>query len=293
MKKLLAFAAGAALALGLAGCTGDLHDVEDPNKMEGSWFCYEVDTSKVTDDTINVIFNDGNGGNCQTVDIKGVQKTGSIHYLWAAATKSDAAVVSLREDNPDEGFGKDPGKLGVYVFTNSPVCYVYAWGDNTPNTDVAGGWPGKLMLKPGEEPPATAVATISVEATGVAAGTKYWFSGLSWDAGWPYGSWGGDPAFATDDDHAKYRATADGSGTAVWSGPFTMEVNKDDAKVIEFKFIDIVDANLASGRPTFNPDNIKAEIPAISSDTSFKLVITCKTDNDGMYVEGAKFEPAD
>lgn len=287
MKKLLSFLAAGALAFGLVGCSGDLHDVPDPNKMEGNWFYYELDTSSATDDTISIIFSDG--GDYQTADITGVAKTGSVHYLWAAATESDAVVTSLRSDNPDKGFAKD--KLGVYVFTNAAKCMLWAWDSGANFT--GGKWPGVAMQSDTAAALPTAVATISVEATGVTAGSKYWFSGLSWDSGWPYGKWSGDPAFATDDDHAKYRATADASGTAVWSGPFTKEVDKDTATSIEFKFIDIVDANLASGNPTFDSGNIKAEIPAISSDTSLKLVITCKTDGDGMYVEGAKFEPAD
>lgn len=139
MKKLLSFLAAGALALGLVGCSGDLHDVPDPNKMEGNWFYYELDTSSATDDTISIIFSDG--GDYQTADITGVAKTGSVHYLWAAATKSDAVVTSLRSDNPDKGFAKD--KLGVYVFTNAAKCMLWAWDSGANFT--GGSWPGVAM----------------------------------------------------------------------------------------------------------------------------------------------------
>ncbi|MDE6246022.1 MAG: hypothetical protein K2M50_10270 [Treponemataceae bacterium] len=288
MKKLLLSAIAAmSFLIGFASCAGDLHDVPDPNKMEGNWWYYELDTSAATSDTINLIFN---SGDYQTKDITGVKKTGKVFYLWAAATKSDDTIESLRSDNPTMDLGDDKDKLGVFVFSNAELVNLYAW--DAAETKLAGGWPGKRMLKPGEAAPTTVVATISIKATGVIPGTTYWFSGLSWDAGWPYAQWNGDPAFATDDDHAKYRATADESGIAQWSGPFIKEIDVGVPASIEFKFIDIINDNLNSGQPSFNPDNIKVDIPEISNDTSLNLVITCSSDDGSVNYEDAEFEPA-
>ena len=184
MKKLIIMAfAAVAMLFGFASCSGDLHDVPDPNKMEGNWFYYELDTSTATSDTINIIFNDG--VNYQTSDITGIPKTGSIHYLWAAATKTDTAIVSLRDDNPDKGFGKD--KLGVYVFTNASKCMLWAWDSGANFT--GGNWPGVAMASDTAEAlPTYFVDSIKTEAIGTPGYIAFcegWLPDNQWDATTP------------------------------------------------------------------------------------------------------------
>lgn len=249
-----------------------------------------------------LIYNEADGTYSATVTATG---TGTNSF----GRKGDAfAIIQIddsswstayRLDQPGSSwaavFESNGGTRDVYQGSQSPDCMIIPgtkYGDEInilikPSTTYISV---TVSIDPNVEPPLTVVATISIKATGVTAGTTYWFSGLSWDAGWPYADWGGDSSFATDENHAKYRATADENGTVEWSGPFTKEVIMDTSTLLEFKFIDIVDEALEQGQPTFNPSDIKVEIPAISSDTSYNLVITCNTGDDGIYVDGAEFE---
>lgn len=110
---------------------------------------------------------------------------------------------------------------------------------------------GNVSAKVIENP---AVIQLTFQMTGATAGTTYWINGAAfngWAAGWPYKAWNGDPAYASDADHAKYRAVANAKGIATWPA-VELKCQRNVSVTQEFKVVDIVDANLEAGNPSLN-----------------------------------------
>ena len=142
MKKILSFLAAGALALGLIGCSGDLHDDVkiDPNAMQGNWFYTVLDVTDIKN-SLTIIFNDGTN---QTVDLKGIDPaSGSVAYVWASKSNKDPATISTRTDCPDKSSLGGEKKLVVYCFSNAAKVNIWAWEDAV---NITGGtWPGLAM----------------------------------------------------------------------------------------------------------------------------------------------------
>lgn len=271
MKKILSLLAAGAMALGLIGCSGDLHDDAkvDPNAMIGYWSYRVIDTAG--DDSINVITNNAGGqsGAYGSPDFAVDVSSGTAAILWDGKDSTDL-MLSERTDCPsltDVGVELSGDEACVFVFTpfSSVNLYCYAVDEGAFTSDE---WPGVATTA------TVAVekvkATITIKIVNGEADTKYWFSGLAWDAGWPYAGWNGNPVFATDDDHAKYRATTDAEGKATFSTPFeSAEVDVGSTLKIGCKFVDIVDDQLEAGNPTYDSGDISINITNLTENKSF------------------------
>lgn len=284
MKKILSLVLAGLLLIGLAGCSGVLHDVPSPNDMAGNWFYLEVDTSACPTDTINVIFN-GPAGTTQTDDITDVPKTGQIYYVWES--KGGTATVSERTDQPDKGIGNNTDKLGVYVFSNASAVNFYAWdsgatstwwADGTAAGATAANWPGVAMNTDAEIVVENVKASLTFKVTGLTEGDYLYINGTPWSWGgdWPFNDWnsGDSEKTAACLKQTERFATADESGVATF-GPFVVEVPKNTAAAQEIKVVTIVgdDAeSYAPGTVNFN-DNGKFEIPASAADASYTVTI--------------------
>ena len=148
MKKILSLIAAGAMALGLIGCSGDLHDDAkvDPNAMKGNWFYTVLDVSKITE-SLSIIFNDGTN---QTVNIEDIDPaSGSVAYVWASKSGADPVTVSTRTDCPDKSSLGGENKLVVYCFSNAAKVNIYAWEEDN---KIAGEWPGSPMDTDAEIP---------------------------------------------------------------------------------------------------------------------------------------------
>ena len=284
MKKILSLVLAGLLLIGLAGCSGVLHDVPSPNDMAGNWFYLEVDTSACPTDTINVIFN-GPAGTTQTDDITDVPKTGQIYYVWES--KGGTATVSERTDQPDKGIGNSTDKLGVYVFSNASAVNFYAWdsgatstwwADGTAAGATAANWPGVAMNTDAEIVVENVKASLTFKVTGLTEDDYLYINGTPWSWGgdWPFNDWnsGDSEKTAACLKQTERFATADETGVATF-GPFVVEVPKNTAAAQEIKVVTIVgdDAeSYAPGTVNFN-DNGKFEIPASAADASYTVTI--------------------
>lgn len=283
MKKILSLVLAGLLLIGLAGCSGVLHDVPSPNDMAGNWFYLEVDTSACPTDTINVIFN-GPAGTTQTDDITDVPKTGQIYYVWES--KGGTASVSERTDQPDKGIGNSTDKLGVYVFSNASAVNFYAWDSGAsatwwavgPDAEVKDNWPGVAMTTDAEIVVETVKASLTFKVTGLTESDYLYINGTpwTWSGGWPFNDWNSGDSAITEAclKQTERFATADETGVATF-GPFVVEVPKNTAAAQEIKVVTIVgdDAeSYAPGTVNFN-DNGKFEIPASAADASYTVTI--------------------
>lgn len=283
MKKILSLVLAGLLLIGLAGCSGVLHDVPSPNDMAGNWFYLEVDTSACPTDTINVIFN-GPAGTTQTDDITDVPKTGQIYYVWES--KGGTASVSERTDQPDKGIGNSTDKLGVYVFSNASAVNFYAWDSGAsatwwavgPDAEVKDNWPGVAMNTDAEIVVETVKASLTFKVTGLTESDYLYINGTpwTWSGGWPFNDWNSGDSAITEAclKQTQRFATADETGVATF-GPFVVEVPKNTAAAQEIKVVTIVgdDAeSYAPGTVNFN-DNGKFEIPASAADASYTVTI--------------------
>ena len=283
MKKILSLVLAGLLLIGLAGCSGVLHDVPSPNDMAGNWFYLEVDTSACPTDTINVIFN-GPAGTTQTDDITDVPKTGQIYYVWES--KGGTASVSERTDQPDKGIGNSTDKLGVYVFSNASAVNFYAWDSGAsatwwavgPDAEVKDNWPGVAMNTDAEIVVETVIASLTFKVTGLTESDYLYINGTpwTWSGGWPFNDWNSGDSAITEAclKQTQRFATADETGVATF-GPFVVEVPKNTAAAQEIKVVTIVgdDAeSYAPGTVNFN-DNGKFEIPASAADASYTVTI--------------------
>lgn len=306
MKKILSWVLAGLLLIGLAGCSGVLHDIPNPNDMVGNWFYLEVDTSACPTDTINIIFN-GPAGTAQSSDIKDVQKTGQIYYVWES--KGGTATVSERTDQPDKGIGNSTDKLGVYVFSNASSVNFYAWdsgssstwwADGTASGATAANWPGVAMNTDAEIVVETVKATITFKVTGLTEGDYLYINGTPWTWGgdWPFNDWNGykaeDPstlAPAQEKTAACLKqterfATADEIGVATFE-PFVLEVPKNTAAAQEIKVVNIVGDDPESYTPgTVNYEtNGKFEIPASAADASYTVTIDVSASSYNCSIE--------
>lgn len=283
MKKILSLVLAGLLLIGLAGCSGVLHDVPSPNDMAGNWFYLEVDTSACPTDTINVIFN-GPTGTTQSDDITEVQKTGQIYYVWES--KGGAATVSQRTDQPDKGIGNKTDKLGVYVFSNATSVNFYAWDSGDPSTWWADGtaagadkanWPGIAMNTDASIVVETVKATLTFKVTGLTEDDYLYINGSPWNwtGDWPFDDWNGGDSEKTAaclKQTARF-ATADETGVATFE-PLVLEVPKNTAVAHEIKVVNIVgDDPTAYTAGSINYDNGKFEIPASAADASYTVTI--------------------
>ena len=279
MKKILSLVLAGLLLIGLAGCSGVLHDVPSPNDMAGNWFYLEVDTSACPTDTINIIFNDGTA---QSPTIEGVSKTGQIYYVWES--KGGTASVSERTDQPDKGIGNSTDKLGVYVFSNASAVNFYAWDSSDSSTWWADGtaagaskanWPGVAMNT--DAVVEKFKASLTFKVTGLAKEDYLYINGTPWSWGgdWPFNDWNSGDSEKTEAclKQTQRFATADETGVATF-GPFVVEVPKNTAAAQEIKVVNIEGDDPASYTAgSINYDNGTFEIPASAADASYTVTI--------------------
>lgn len=116
-------------------------------EFNGNWYSYEIDTTKISDETISLIFNESEAneiGNeihtkIQSLDITNVPKEGAVYYEWQ--NSSAAYYKSTRTDKPETSI--ESGKLKVFVYTDATAAdlHLYYWSESY-NTSV---WPGVTM----------------------------------------------------------------------------------------------------------------------------------------------------
>lgn len=74
-------------------------------EFNGNWYSYEIDTTKISDETISLIFNETETNEIknvfntkiQSLDIKNIQKEGAVYYEWQ--NSSEAYYKSTRTEN--------------------------------------------------------------------------------------------------------------------------------------------------------------------------------------------------
>lgn len=105
-------------------------------EFNGNWYSYEIDTTKISDETISLIFNKTE---IQSLNITNVPKEGAVYYEWQ--NSSAAYYKSTRTDKPETS--SESGKLKVFVYTDATAAdlYLYYWSESyNPLT-----WPGVTM----------------------------------------------------------------------------------------------------------------------------------------------------
>lgn len=105
-------------------------------EFNGNWYSYEIDTTKISDETISLIFNETE---IQSLNITNVPKEGAVYYEWQ--NSSTAYYKSTRTDKPETSI--ESGKLKVFVYTDATAAdlYLYYWSESyNPLT-----WPGVTM----------------------------------------------------------------------------------------------------------------------------------------------------
>lgn len=116
-------------------------------EFNGNWYSCEIDTTKISDETISLIFNEteaneiGNEINTkiQSHDITNVPKEGAVYYEWQ--NSSAAYYKSTRTDKPETSI--ESGKLKVFVYTDATAAnlHLYYWSKSyKPSV-----WPGVTM----------------------------------------------------------------------------------------------------------------------------------------------------
>lgn len=274
MKKILSLIAAGAMALGLIGCSGDLHDdvKVDPNAMKGYWSYRVIDTAG--DDSINVITNNaaGQSGAYGSPDFAVDVSSGTAAIIWDGKGGSDL-TVSTRTDCPslsDINVTLNDGEACIFVFTPYTSVNLYCYPIKDVGAFTSDKWPGTSTTATVKVEKVK--ATITIKIVNGTPGTTYWFSGLSWDAGWPYAKWGGDVSFATSEEKAKYRATADAEGNATFPTAFESEADPGSSLSFACKIVDIVTENLEAGDPSYDsgvPENQIIDIGTLTSSKAF------------------------
>ncbi len=287
MKKILSLVLAGLLLIGLAGCSGVLHDIPNPNDMVGNWFYLEVDTSACPTETINIIFN-GPAGTAQSSDIKDVQKTGQIYYVWES--KGGTATVSERTDQPDKGIGNSTDKLGVYVFSNASAVNFYAWdsgasstwwADGTAAGATAANWPGVAMNTDAEIVVEKAILTLNVNIVGATEGDKFYMDGdpWNWSNGWPIAAWGdAERAQACIDANKHFSTVADDTGACKIVSTIEVEKGVTPTGVIQIiKYLDPGDGSGLWGAGTKENPVLSGKVspvwPAVNSDMTFDITV--------------------
>lgn len=116
-------------------------------EFNGNWYSCEIDTTKISDETISLIFNESEAneiGNeihtkIQSLDITNVQKEGAVYYEWQ--NSSAAYYKSTRTDKPETNI--EAGKLKVFVYTDATAAdlHLYYWSESYKERD----WPSVTM----------------------------------------------------------------------------------------------------------------------------------------------------
>lgn len=116
-------------------------------EFNGNWYSYEIDTTKISDETISLIFNETETNEIknvfntkiQSLDIKNIQKEGAVYYEWQ--NSSAAYYKSTRTDKPETSI--ESGKLKVFVYTDASAAdlNLYYWSESYKSLD----WPGVTM----------------------------------------------------------------------------------------------------------------------------------------------------
>lgn len=116
-------------------------------EFNGNWYSYEIDTTKISDETISLIFNETetneiknvSNTKIQSLDIKNIQKEGAVYYEWQ--NSSAAYYKSTRTDKPETSI--ESGKLKVFVYTDATAAdlHLYYWSESYKSLD----WPGVTM----------------------------------------------------------------------------------------------------------------------------------------------------
>lgn len=113
-------------------------------EFNGNWYSCEIDTTKISDETISLIFNESEAneiGNeihtkIQSLDITNVQKEGAVYYEWQ--NSSAAYYKSTRTDKPETNI--EAGKLKVFVYTDATAAdlHLYYWSESYKERDWLG-----------------------------------------------------------------------------------------------------------------------------------------------------------
>ena len=157
MKKILSFLAAGVLALGLIGCSGDLHDdvkSSGGSGEAGSWYYISAGTPSGAP---TIIFNNDDGQTANTplsvtsgkvffkIDTTKVveeEDYGSIRKRWGCDQLTESEAKDLGwEDKGLSGLGIycyaafDPLSTGLKIYSHTPECF--------------GSWSGKPMSNDG------------------------------------------------------------------------------------------------------------------------------------------------
>lgn len=217
MKKLLSFLAAGALAFGLIGCSGDLHDVpmpkHEPVVIDGaSWYYADITVWGDSDGTKEglIVNNKGNGlqtGNSKLPIFKA--SDGGVFYYTYDGTGADKGYLNDSYQNDNPAFTPEAGKIRVYVYTPVQNPCLHSWGGPFKATS----WPGTPMTKVGGveavEMKMTIKKVIVKNLPDSLSGQKLYYRGGLVDS-----SWGCKEEF---------------SGT-VANGEITINIGKDDTK---------------------------------------------------------------
>ena len=146
MKKILSLIAAGAMALGLIGCSGDLHDDAkvDPNAMIGYWSYRVLDTEDNTE--INMIVNKagvGQSGAFGSPDFAVDVSSGTAAIIWDGKDGTEL-MLSERTDCPslsDVGVELSDGQACVFVFCPFATANLYCFVTGSEGLDKV-NWPG-------------------------------------------------------------------------------------------------------------------------------------------------------
>lgn len=148
MKKLLSIFMAAAMLFGLASCSGDLHDMEDPNAMAGYWSYRVIDLAG--DTSVNLITQKdgvGQSGAFGSPDFTVDVSSGTAAIIWNGVDKSDL-TLSARSDTPtlsSLGVTLGTNEVCIFVFTPLSSVNLYAYPVDDGNF-VADDWPGVATI---------------------------------------------------------------------------------------------------------------------------------------------------
>ncbi len=118
----------------------------------GSWYYYDIDKTDFTEDSFNIIFN--NGYETQTVDIADLSVNQLVYWYDFFEPKFDDSgryycVQSVRSDNPTETAADD--FIRIYFYSklgDSEPPYLHYWcGTDLETKGFSTVWPGKMMIK--------------------------------------------------------------------------------------------------------------------------------------------------
>lgn len=269
MKKILSLIAAGAMALGLIGCSGDLHDDVkiDPNAMKGYWSYRVLSAADVAPSgEVAVIANrDGRQtGKFGSPDFKVPATAGKVNYLvWDGKGGTDF-TVSGRTDAPTIDLGD--GEFAICVFTPYVTVnlYCYGGGDDKSYDDT---WPGV-------ESTATVVAQpVSYYVSAVKlVGYEMQGSAIYALEGWVPGN-----VFGEGSPNKTSVAESDGSYLFTFDTPAKIDTTDLDLPnaTIKVQIIDFIDdTNFWAGGNKVEDGSNVAKVPADAKDKTYTLVVT-------------------